>query len=171
MARHGCGPRGGWAGTGQHRLLTPAGLVGSPGWVAATKPRSPRPGHRVLTPSGEGARCNLSLDTLGCDISGALSLSRCVRLVLGDATGAGLTWGSGLHPANPRAVTQPQGWNAKARTNLGRRCPVPGQTCHSGLFSRGHYFFLIQLNTSSGGCGEERQSQQEHVGSSALLWL
>lgn len=98
-------------------------------------------------------------------------MSRCVRLALGNATGAGLTRGSGLRPANPGAVTQPQGWNAKARTNLGCRCPVPGQKCHSGLFSRGHYFFLTQLNTSSGGCGEGRQSQQEHVGSSALLWL
>ena len=59
----------------------------------------------------------------------------------------------------------------KAKTNPSCRCLVPGQQCRRGHFSRGHHFFLSPLNAPAGEHGEGRQSQQEHMGSSALLQL
>lgn len=90
-----------WAAPAPHR-----GLTGSPGWAAATKPHSQVTRH---SPSRERACCNLSIDSLGCDTSGVLSLSWHLRLVLSDATTVALTQDSGLHPANPKAGTQKQG--------------------------------------------------------------
>lgn len=62
-----------------------------------------------------------------------------------------------------RATCKPWGCNTIARTNLGCRCQVPGKKCHRGLSSRGHHFFLGQLNSSSCGHREGRQSQHKQL--------
>lgn len=120
---------------GQARLQSPRRLGWHRAAPAADPSRArgePRVGgcHQTSQPTARspgtsrgGARCNLSPDTLGCDISGALSLSQHLRLVLSDATGAGLTQGSGLYPANPGAETQIPGLEHKSKDKSGLQMP------------------------------------------------
>ena len=92
--------------------------------------------------------------------------------MLSDATRVGLTQGSALHPANPGAVTQRPGLAQKQGQIWAADAWYLVKNAAEDVSAfPGHHFFLSQLNASSGEHREGRQSEHEHAGSPALLWL